>query len=217
MAHTRANPSPRYRQLISQYHRLHVEGERSRGIAPADMFSGENLLRHIGMVKGLCDRHRAQSLLDYGSGKGKKYRDTVVTLPDGTRYPSLSGFWGVSTISCYDPGYAPYSNLPTGKFDGVICTDVLEHCPEEDVDWIVAELFAFARKFVFANVACYPALKRLPDGQNAHCTIQQQEWWRELVVRTAACYPAIRYCLSTERIVPLPAGGQKLIIEFLEN
>ena len=44
-------------------------------------------------------------------------------------------------ITCYDPGYEPHSRLPQGKFDGVLCTDVLEHCPQDDLEWIVGELF----------------------------------------------------------------------------
>jgi hypothetical protein len=67
----------------------------------------------------------------------------------------------------------PFSALPEGRFDGVVCTDVLEHCPEEDLPWIVGELFGYARLFVFANVACYPAAKKLPNGENAHCTIRR--------------------------------------------
>jgi hypothetical protein len=54
----------------------------------------------------------------------------------------------------------------------VISTDVLEHCPGKvNVPWIVDEMFGYATRFVFANVAVIPAGKRLPNGENAHCTI----------------------------------------------
>ncbi len=95
----------------------------------------------------------------------------------------------MSEIRCYDPGYAPFSELPEGDFDGVICTDVLEHCAEEDMGWILDELFGFARKFVFANVACFPARKTLPSGGNAHCTIKPAKWWDAQVGRAAAARP----------------------------
>jgi hypothetical protein len=51
--------------------------------------------------------------------------------------------------------------------------------------------FGFARRFVFANVACYPVNKRLPNGENAHCTIKPVAWWREVVCATAARHPGI--------------------------
>ena len=45
---------------------------------------------------------------------------------------------------------------------------------------IVAEIFSYARRFVYVNVACYPAEKRLPNGENAHCTVRPPEWWAKL-------------------------------------
>jgi hypothetical protein len=66
---------------------------------------------------------------------------------------------------------------------------VLEHCPEEDVPWIVAEMFAHARSFVFASIACYPAKTHLPDGSNAHCTIRSLEWWKRVFADTAQEHP----------------------------
>ena len=77
--------------------------------------------------------------------------------------------------------------------DLVVCTDVLEHCPPEDVPWIVEELFMLARKFVFANIACYPARKYLRNGENAHCTVAPVEWWSEQIWRVAQRYANIDY------------------------
>lgn len=63
-------------------------------------------------------------------------------------------------MHCYDPGPAAFSELPTGRFHGVFCTDVVEHCPEEKLPWVGYS--GFARRFVFASIACFPAAKRLP-------------------------------------------------------
>ncbi len=68
----------------------------------------------------------------------------------------------MKAIALYDPAYTPYMALPQGKFTmASICTDVLEHCPEQDIPWILSELFSYATRFVFANIACYPAKKTL--------------------------------------------------------
>lgn len=72
----------------------------------------------------------------------------------------------------------------------MICTDVLEHCPEEDIPWIVDELFAFARKFVYANIACFPARKQLPSGGNAHCTVKPVKEQVSTTVIASATEPA---------------------------
>jgi hypothetical protein len=68
---------------------------------------------------------------------------------------------------------------------------VLEHCPEQDLDWIVDGLFGYAQKFVFANVACFPARKSLPNGENAHCTIRPGSFWKALFEASSARHPGV--------------------------
>ena len=62
-------------------------------------------------------------------------------------------------------------------FDAVISVDVLEHIPIQDLHWVVEEIFSFAKKTVFINVACYLAKATLPNGSNAHVTVQHPWWW----------------------------------------
>jgi hypothetical protein len=173
---------------------MHVEGENFLDIKPEDTFPGLSLPPQAGRIKKLIDATGARRILDYGSGKGQQYLARDVALPGvpGT-WPSVQAYWGIEHIQCYDPAYEPFSELPRGAFDGVISTDVLEHCPEEDIPWILEEIFSYARKFVFANVACYPAKKRLPTGENAHCTIRPKEWWDEQILHAAEKNPGVRY------------------------
>jgi hypothetical protein len=156
-------------------------------------------------------------MLDYGSGKGKQYKPMPIRIPTGQRFNSVSELWGVLSVSCYDPGYTPFSKLPTGKFDGVISTDVWEHCPEEDLPWIVEEIFSYAKKFIFANVACYPALKILPNGENAHCTIKPKEWWAEMLKEIATRHPDIRYHVILEWREMQPNGDAIIREELIEG
>ena len=193
MSYSRANPSPRYRELVAQYRQMHREGERYLNIPPQDTFPGASLPPQAARVKRLIRATGAHSILDYGSGKGRQYELRNITLPDGEEIESIVDYWGVDYVHCYDPSYDPFSRLPQARFDGVIATDVLEHCPEPDVPWIVEEMFGFADRFVFANVVCYPARKRLPNGENAHCTIKAAEWWVELLKRATARHPALTW------------------------
>jgi hypothetical protein len=192
--YTRASPSPRYRRLLEQYRQMHQNGEVHLGIPPELTFAGESLRAQAAHIKRLIRRTQSKSLLDYGSGKGRQYDlQRIVDPEDGVDYPDIASYWGISVLRCYDPAYTRFSELPSGTFDGVICTDVLEHCPEEDIGWILGELFAYSDKFVFANVACFPARKRLPSGGNAHCTIKPVAWWREHIVRAARGKPDVLY------------------------
>lgn len=198
-AFDRANPSPRYVELLEMYNQMHVEGARNENLPPEKTFPGKSLVRQAQRIRGILDILQSETLLDYGAGKGQQYEPMRVN--DGKRvYDSIPEFWGVprDRITCYDPGYAPFTTLPSGKFDGVICTDVLEHVPEEDMPWVVREIFGYARDFVYLNVACYPAMKTLPNGENAHCTIQPPVWWQRLFDEVVQETPGLRYFAVVE-------------------
>lgn len=190
--YSRENPSPRYITLGKIYSEVHEEGGLQGDdalvgdLTPEDIFSGSSLYDHIPRVRELAAQTKARSILDYGSGKGVLYKQKDLTLPDGTVTPSIKDYWGVESIHCYDPGVAEYAQLPDAPCDGVVCTDVLEHIPAEDIDWFLGELFRYADKFVYANIASYPARKMLPNGWNAHVTIEKPGWWRERIRKAAA-------------------------------
>ena len=186
MAYSRQHPSERYRELMALYRQMHVEGSRIRGLPPLKIFPGESLLPQLAKIKRMIARTGASTILDYGSGKGLQYDLRDVRVAQAGTFASVVDYWDVAGVHCYDPCYEPFSALPSGRFDGVISTDVLEHCPEHDVPWIVQEMFSYAGKFVFANIACFPARNRLPTGENAHCTIKPAAWWAQVVDDAAA-------------------------------
>ena len=183
--YSRNAPSARYRRLLELYREMHVRGEVIRSVAPENTFPGASLVPQAHHIRRLVAETAARSILDYGCGKGAQYRPLGLAEGAVVRWRSIQEYWGVGRITCYDPAYEPFRQPPQGRFDGVICTDVLEHCPEDDLPWIVAELFAHAERFVFASVACHPAVKRLPNGENAHCTVRPPQYWDQLFSREA--------------------------------
>lgn len=190
--YSREHPSARYRELLAQYARMHVEGETRLGIAAEQTFPGSSLGAHIVRIKRLIEETGARTLLDYGAGKGQQYRPQKIVVDGRHVADGIAEYWDVDEVRCFDPGFAPHSALPDGRFDGVVCTDVLEHCPEEDLPWILDEIFGYATRFVYLNVACFPARKHLPNGENAHVTIRPPEWWRSLV----AAHATVRWELN---------------------
>ena len=126
-------------------------------------------------------KHRAVTLLDYGCGQGEPY--------DKYR---VHDWWGVPRPALYDPAVARYAARPEGSFDGVICTDVLEHVPEAEIDGVLAEAFGHARKFAFFSICCRPAGRCLPNGMNCHVTLREPDWWNRRLhhFKTARGVPA---------------------------
>lgn len=180
MNYTRQSPSPRYAELLEIYKSVHAEGIAAQNLSAEYTFSGTSLGPHVKTIRKLIKDTGARTVLDYGAGKGVKYNATNLSV-GGMRIGSIKGYWGVDTITCYDPAYPPFSSMPEGQFDVVICTDVLEHIPEFDLPWILEEQFRYARMAVFGNIASYPAEKVLPNGENAHCTVKEAGWWQDAI------------------------------------
>ncbi len=216
------NPSPRFTLLGDLYRQVH-ETSLGNGADAAQVFGGGSLLQHISIVKKLARKTDAKSLLDYGSGKGLLYKKMNLKLPDGNLILSVKDFWGLETIQLYDPGVEEFAARPDSSFDGVISTDALEHIPEEDIDWVLAECFGFARRFLYMNIASYPAKKILPNGWNAHVTIRPPEWWRERIEAAARDWKGQAYVFDiTEKRPRLWAsiirrlGGSRLKLTRVE-
>lgn len=198
MNNSRARPSGRYHEMLAQYRALHENGEQYLGLEADSTYPGVSLLPHVSRIKALIEATGATTILDYGCGKGYQYDLHPVRIPDLGEVESVIDYWDIDEVRCYDPCYKPHSKRPEGRFGGVVCTDVLEHCLAEDIPWIVEELFSYAERFVFASVACYPAKSRLPNGENAHCTIRPLEWWRDVFATTGAHFPTVKWKLFVE-------------------
>lgn len=198
---TEENPSQGYRKLLEMYRTMHEEGWTQAGWSAAETFDGKSLNRHIAPVAVLIRETGAKTLLDFGAGKGKFYKPYAGEDP-GSRFKSMAQ-WGDTRVTCYDPGYEPYAGPLEEAYDGVISTDVLEHITEEDIPWVLDKLFRHATHFVYAVAACYPARKVLPDGQNAHCTVQPPEWWREQMEGAARRNPGVKWQLCARVKGPL--------------
>jgi hypothetical protein len=144
------------------YKDMHEEG----------MFKGGSLkAEYIGSIKMLVKATKSTTVIDFGCGKAAAYK----------KDPPINDQFGIksSNMYFYDIGVPEYEILPDGPFDGVICTDVLEHIPEELIDDALEKIFTRAQKFVFLIIHCGKAVKSLPNGENAHVTIRHPDWWNE--------------------------------------
>ena len=146
-------------EMMRQYQQMVVEGK----------FTGRTTLLFADRIKNFCAAFGAETLLDYGCGRGDQYDNH-----------HLDKEWGV-TVTGYDPGVLSYRKRPEGKFDGVICIDVLEHIEKKDLPAVLYDVCGFVNKFLFLTICTRPAKKSLPDGRNCHLTVKPREWWLELL------------------------------------
>lgn len=199
MAYSRENPSPRYVDLLAQYKDLHENGDPINHVPAETIFDGKSLLPQVMTIKNVIEKNSIKSLLDYGCGKAMEYGQFTAEAPDGTPIQGLDKFWGITDITLYDPAVEAYSALPEGRFEAVISTDVLEHCPEEDLEWIVSEIFDYSKVCVYCTVALYPAGKNLPNGGNVHVTLKDAGWWLNFFETLSKKFDHRKYYLITMR------------------
>lgn len=105
----------------------------------------------------------AQSLLDYGCGKGT-LRPAVLALS-----PTLN-------VTEYDPA-VPGKDHDPNPADVVVCIDVLEHVEPDCLPDVLGHIQILGLGGVLFIIDTVPAQKTLADGRNAHLIVENLDWW----------------------------------------
>ena len=140
-----------------QLYRTAHEGE--------DTFAGNSLLGYVPHIARLCDLLKPKSIIDWGCGKASVWKFLRKDLPT------------LTDLRLYDPAVPQYSRYPDKKYDLLVCTDVLEHIPEDDIPATLLEMLGHCRG-AFFGVPTYRAINLLPDGSNPHVTVREPVWWQ---------------------------------------
>lgn len=147
---------------------------------------GSALHKHIPYIAILIQDFRLTSVLDFGCGKAQFWKKNPfwrAMFQWTNENKNLYNLW------LYDPGYddsdketrtgmSIHNTLPASRYDLVICTDVLEHVPEEDIGFTLETILGKSRRFVYLNISCYYATKTFRDGTNVHVTVKPPSWWK---------------------------------------
>ena len=130
-----------------------------------NMMQGRQLVPHKDNIYRMIVETDTYSLLDFGSGKGLQYSIDMAHKD-----------WGIHP-RLYDPAVEGIDQLPEGRFEGVICTSVMEHIPEEEVWDTLWLIYRYAAKMVYFSISLNPSSHLLSDGTSIHCTIKSEHWW----------------------------------------
>ena len=163
-------PSQEYYDLIDSYKIIHQEEGKFKGISLSPL---------VPTLMSIIKQNKCKTLLDYGCGKAIPYnknRCNEVGLKN-----SVQELCNIESFDLYDPAYEKYAILPDKKYDVVVCTDVLEHIAEQDIDYVLTEILSRSNKIVFLNISCQPALKHFKQGKlkgkNVHISVFDPSWW----------------------------------------
>lgn len=156
---------PGYHDTLAQYQQMHGEAYGTSAYLYFEQIAKEVLNLNPG------------SVLDFGCG----------------RSDLVAHFWneGRRRIGKYDPGIPQFKEMPEGRFDLVLCTDVMEHIRMLDVEAILRAIHRKSSRALF-TISMKPARAKLPDGRNAHVTLlNAREWtrWVKSIFGTANALP----------------------------
>jgi len=115
-------------------------------------WAGYDVVKYQMKIKDLVNRYRATTILDYGCGKGMQYKEPLPYASEDN-WQTFNEYLGI-TVYKYDPCVPEHSTLPPvgTKFDGVICTQVLNSIPDDDMPWVRDLLEGYATKFCFVGL-----------------------------------------------------------------
>jgi hypothetical protein len=114
---------------------------------------------------------RPKSILDYGSGQNRMV-EAFISPWTKVRHR-------------YDPAIPAISKVPLDHYELVICTDVMEHLDANEIDPVLKHIRSLCDDALLL-VDTQIAGTFLPNGENAHATVQSSDWW---LVRVKRFFP----------------------------
>lgn len=129
--------------------------------------SNLSIFNMVNEISLFIDYLKPKNILDYGCGNG------VLLKLLRHKYPEIN-------IDGYDPAIKEFSVIPQNHYDMIINTDVLEHIPKSDIGDVVNHIKSLSNN-VFFCLHHGKAWTILPNGENAHTTIEPKEWYHNLM------------------------------------
>ena len=181
--------SAKGRQLIEMYKEIAANGFYSKfGTKVESVYNRFELRKFRTICREKLSDDDIATVLDYGGG-GSDWDEPDFDLESGQ---TAKQYFDVSLVNTFEPAR---NKSEKTKSDCVICMDVLEHIFIYDVPKVVSELFSLAKKLLIINVACYEADALLPNGENAHITSRNAEWWKGVIDATAVHFEDVEVML----------------------
>ena len=128
---------------------------------------GKSSVKLYDTILPIINEYSPNSILDFGCGQSPLV-DMIKEV-----------FNGIS-IHRYDPVFEEFSKLPNHIVDFVICTDVLQHVPEDDLDNTLKQITSLSKNCFF-HIKCTDHPTRFPNGEPSNITVRSKEWWKKFL------------------------------------
>ncbi len=167
-------PSDAYAPRLAQLRGAPGGGSRAR--RPDVVVGAPDLAR-------LLAEAGAETVLDYTFG-----------VDDGSAAGDTQQAYGARRVQRHDPAVPGLAAPPRsqGRFDAVVGRAGLERIPDDDVPWVVDELFAAAERLLYVVVADEARRDVLGDGTVLRIRSRGRAWWESHFAAASLHHPAVR-------------------------
>jgi len=192
-----AQPSAQYTALLSHLRIASSLRSTSRPQIVQDRNGAGHTLQK--RLETLIAQTGSHTILDYSFGLGSRQ-----ISPNG------------ASVRSYNPVFvesASYNACDSGlaeSADGVVCTDILDFVPDEDVPWMLEELFCRAHHFVAIAVRAFPYEQQLPNGDLLRGRPRPSTWWQAQLDLLSPRFPAVRWQLAIQPLSTTPKSSTQI-------
>ncbi|EAR22066.1 ELM1/GtrOC1 family putative glycosyltransferase [Nitrococcus mobilis] len=174
-----STPSAGYRALQAHFRRLTAAVADSSSTAVDAGFSDWPA------VQRLLQQSHARTILEFGFVSG------CTALSD--ERVQRAADWVVERS---EPDYPPWEKGGAAQsFDAVLCRRALEYFPDEDLPWLIEQLFALSDRLLHVEVDDAAVLKRLPDGSTLEIAPRRPARWFSCFEQASRRHPGVHYHL----------------------
>lgn len=125
-------------------------------------------------IFSLIEKYDLKSVFDYGCGLNQIILNSIKkVMPD---FKCKGYDFAVTDDQCTDALINKVSE--DDYYDLIVSTDCLEHIPKNELPMVWSIFNSISPKVHYHNISTRLAAQILPDGTNAHKTVESSIWWQ---------------------------------------
>ena len=125
------------------------------------------------------------------------------------RFPAVAEA-GIEQLVEFDPTAHLEQAAPSERIDAVVCLETLDFVPDDDIPWLLRQLFERSKRLVYCEVSGKPGRHYLANGATLDRRSRPVEWWQYQFELVARHYPAVRWrlCIQDNRRPSIVEGNE---------
>ncbi len=136
-------------------------------------------------------------------------RISVATPGSILQFPAVAKA-GIEQLVEFDPTAHLEQAASSECVDAVVCLETLDFVPDDDIPWLLRQLFERSKRLVYCEVSIKPASQYLANGARLDRRNRPVEWWQYQFELVARHFPAVRWrlCIQNRQRVSIVEGNE---------